>query len=305
MTDRIVLNDETVKNNIIIVTGASRSGKTLLCRILGSSENVEWIEEPYDLGNYIRMYGMGLLDPEVFRMLFNSSIYELINSMVLLRNANFRPDDLSSIWKYKGASDIFCRLHNIKTRDDVRQYIENNKTWFILDLPDILRFLPLVSDCFENLIVINVVRNGYDVADSCYKKGWFSDKDVQLTHNNIYREYEEKMIPWYISEGNENAYFSADAYERALMYWIEINKSSLDTQMVNISLRYEDLCDNGTGIIRNLMNRIGLRSTSITSALCAELKQDHDDKLDNRFMTLNNYDRDLFTNIMNRFGYTV
>ena len=305
MTDRIILNEETIKNNIIIVTGASRSGKTLLCRILASSQNAEWIEEPYDLGNYIRMYGMGKLDPEVFRMLFNSSVYELVNSMVLLRNANFRPDDLSSIWRYKSASDVFSRLHDIRTRDDVKQYIKCNETWFILDLPEILQFLPVIYDCFDKLIVINVVRNGYDVADACFKKGWFTDEDELNMHNCIYRNNNGKLVPWFIDTGNENAYSVADPYERALMYWIGINRNVIDTQHVDIMVRYEDLCDNGAEIIRKLMTDIGLRSTSITSALCTELKQDYDDKLDNRLMQFSNYDRDSFTAIMNRFGYSI
>lgn len=106
---------------LLFVTGVCRSGKTTLSRLLGSLQNMEWIEEPYELSMLLWSMECGNWhgDFEWERQVFTGICKELVNETVLLRRGNFRPNDLSTLWNYKEGKEIFDRLVNLNTREEV------------------------------------------------------------------------------------------------------------------------------------------------------------------------------------------
>src|SRR5688572_28712661 len=90
---------------IYVVTGAARSGKTLLGKVLGTCAHVEYLDEPWlpivlsmaaDQGNMPRALAEGLM---------RTYVYELLNDRILMRHANFRPSDLTSMWLQKSPEE--------------------------------------------------------------------------------------------------------------------------------------------------------------------------------------------------------
>ena len=223
------IGDRELPYKFIFVTGACRSGKTTFSRIMGSMKNVEWIEEPYELSLLLKSIQLADIDDVQSnywrKELFQGICKELVNSTVLLRNGNFRPEDLSSIWRYKEGEEIFQRLVNICTRNQVQDFIRKNNSYFVIDIPGILGSASFIKYVCESIKIIHVVRNPYDVAEAIYQKHWYSDERVQHPEsNNIFRKYCENEIvyyvPWWCEEGREQDFILATEYERGILYWI-------------------------------------------------------------------------------------
>lgn len=302
-----LLGPDKIKENIILITGTSRAGKTLLSKILASHKNVEWIEEPYELYNLTIMCGLGMIENELFRMMFTSSVHELIVNNVLLRNANFRPGDLSSIWNYKSESDIAHRRDVLSSRTDVEEYIEEVKPYFILDIPDILPFTENIRDVCEHLTVINVVRDPYGVADDCFRKGWFASDDKQLADNNLFRIYGDQRLPWWVREGEESLFTEASVYEKGLLYWLAVQAwdkdESVNADGYDILMKYEDMISDIDGTLEKLAAKIELEATAITHNIKSELKPGFTKPLDEKERMIGLSESENLAVIMKRLGY--
>lgn len=273
------IGDGKINEKIIVVTGTGRAGKTLLSKLLGSTKRIEWIEEPCDLELVTMLTGTGKMDKVLFKRLFPILCKERINDHVLLRNANFRPNDLSSIWNYKEGTEIFERLVNVNTRDQVKEYIINEKKSFLLDMPDVRPFIDLLREVIPHVIFIHVVRNGLDVAKAVVDKGWFSDDSLTLVKSlSLGRVFMNPMtnceinLPWWVEDGQEEAFCLADEYERAFIYWYEMLKCGNENNVSDdtILVKYEDLVANPDEVLRKLGEKIEIVETARTSAVKRE-----------------------------------
>ena len=245
VNEKIVFGKENLDYNIIFVTGSSRVGKTLFSKSVSCCENVEWIEEPFHLSLLLKLAGLGYLDKSLFRMMFSSLLHELINDCILLRNANFRANDLSGIWNFKTPKNIFERLNNVNTRVDVLNYVEDKKPYFLIDMPDVLPFLSIATEMCNNSSVVNVVRHPCDVADSCKLKGWFKEEYINNSANIITRCYRGHKIPWWVKVGFEERFLTLPLWDRGLMYWEMIygygEHAEGNLLRYDHIIRYEDL----------------------------------------------------------------
>ena len=124
------IGDETFPYSIVFVTGTSRAGKSLFSRLMSTAENVEWIFEPFAIEMPVIMATLGQMDVHV-------ACKEIVRDRILLRNANFRPQDMSSIYSCKEAENIFRRLM-LEGNESIESYIADKGVFVILDIPNLL-----------------------------------------------------------------------------------------------------------------------------------------------------------------------
>jgi hypothetical protein len=86
---------------VAVITGVCRSGKSLLGNILATCQEVEYAEEPWAAMSFPLAISKGNMNKEFSATWLNSYIVELFSELILLRSANFRHQDLSSIWTKK------------------------------------------------------------------------------------------------------------------------------------------------------------------------------------------------------------
>lgn len=293
---------------LFFVTGASRSGKTTFSKILGSMKNAEWIEEPYELSLLLWTIQLEKEKHDFAKWrgeVFNAICKELINNVILLRNGNFRPGDLSTIWNYKDGKEIFQRLVNVNTRDEVQEYIKDNNCHFIIDIPEALHSSEFMRRTWKDLKILHVVRNPYDVADAVCSKHWNSDEKLCFPSNNgIFRKHKCKVdgklyyIPWWVEEKHEEEFISATEYERGIIYWISMVES---TVKLDLLIRYEDLVRSPLEQL-NKFNEIGFQSTARTIELCKELQTCYIYG-NKRKLYLSQYYMDKFNKLKEMYGY--
>ncbi|HAP20878.1 MAG TPA: hypothetical protein DCR27_06340 [Lachnospiraceae bacterium] len=267
--------------NMMFVTGACRTGKTTLSRILGSLEHVEWIEEPYELSLLLWSMGYGKADDNFTweKQIFTGICKELINDTILLRRGNFRPGDLSTLWNYKEGKEIFERLVNLNTRQDVKEYLKAANRKFVIDIPNILGQANFIKQNCKNMVLFHVVRNPYDIAQAVYEKHWYSDENIRFPSdgdNTPCRKYAkdgaEYCIPWWLEEGREEEFIDAAEYERGVIYWLSVEKSSGEERTTqDFLIKYEDLVSSTGKVLDNICSIIEGCPTGRTMALCSEL----------------------------------
>lgn len=304
---------------VVIVTGICRSGKTLLAQILGSMRNVEWIEEPWMPMMIPIMQAHRLMDPKVGQDVLKAATEELFYDRILLRGANFRPGDLSSIWKAKDVTEIFERLVNLHSRDDVDQYIRTNTPVLLYVLAETNPFIPFLYDTFPNCKIIQVIRNGLDVAVAIAEKQWYSEERLKVPLNNIlYRAYYRKAhsvpysMPWWVNEGDEERFLEFSEFAKGLYYWrrlLGMNSSQLDEfKQVHADnyreIRYEDFVQNPQGVLDALSDFLQIYPSERTVMMQSLI---HKDELNKKTIyPLNevlNDELDKVRDLLDRFGY--
>jgi hypothetical protein len=178
----------------VVITGVARSGKTLVGNLLGSCQNVEHIDEPWLLMMLPIMAGEGAMPEMLARQMFQTYAYELWNDRILMRHVNFRPSDLSSIWKQKTPEEIFTRLIGLYSRDDVRRYVSENRQTLILTLTDTVPYCDFFWKTLPKCKIVHIVREGLAVALEVKRKRWLSDDEIRRpSHAKPYRAYSESI----------------------------------------------------------------------------------------------------------------
>lgn len=277
MKEYILGLEEKISSTTLLITGACRSGKTLLSRLLASLHKVEWIEEPLAPVLLTELAGLNIISKDVYCSLLKSIVLDLMYDNVLLRNGNFRPDDLSTVWNFKSQIEIFNRLVNVKTRDEAIKYVDSSDTYFILDIPEILPFTNLFRQCFDNLIVVNVVRNGFGVIQDVVSKKWFNDIVLEKGYSNyLYKQekYQGLRIPWWVKNDDEKKFVEGGEVYRGELYWTEMNNyydletEKIDTQY-DIIIKYEDIILNPEKVLDDLGRYISVKKTQKTASVIA------------------------------------
>lgn len=279
-----IYNEDIYPKNVI-VSGAGRSGKTSLCKLWASTKGVEWLEEPNSL--IIISYALLMnnnnkstgIDRETCESLWGLNLREHINDIVLGRDGlNFRPGDLSSVWEFKGVSEIMERLHVLKTRDDAAEYIRRNNMVFLVDIPELISPLSKLADKKFNSSMITLVRNPGEVANDVVNKGWFTDNNLTnpLHGNNYTYLYEyngiKYRLPFWLKEDDAEVFIKSSDYDRGLIYWISIAEDVCDNiSGIDRIIQYEDLVKKPLDIVEQLCVEYGGRVTDITKGLCNQI----------------------------------
>ena len=262
-----------------LVVGTGRSGKTTLGNLLATCKNVEYQDEPWALHISSVMTALGLLPREVGKEMFCAAFHELINDTILMRNANFRPADLSTIVNKKTPEEIQSRLTTIATREDVSRFISECDPLFLMafstdpsvNLPALISLFP------EKTPILHVVRRGVEVARQVEGKGWFSEPEVmaptqaQTGREVTYRGASAFVYSW-VPEGCEEEFLDLDQFGRGLYYWCTLLERSLSVLPKDaLTVKYEDLLQETPHTLRLAMEYLRLEPTALTDAALAPL----------------------------------
>lgn len=267
---------------LAIITGVCRSGKTLLGKLLGSMRNVEYDDEPWIPMMLPIMQDQGLISPTIAKDLLRAFSEEIFNDIILLRRANFRPKDKSTIWDLKDAAEIFERLIILNTRDDVRSYVKEKDPMLLYVLPEIMPALSFLTKTFPHCKIIHIIRNGLDVAFSVAEKQWFSNNSLSKPRNNyLIKTYYNKTcskryyLPWWVKNGEERKFLELSDFARGLYYWRRIHdigekqreEFKLNHPDIYKEVKFEDIITNTMKVIKDLAKFLDATTTPQTELI--------------------------------------
>lgn len=270
-----------LKLRTAIVAGVGRSGKTTLGNLLAKNRSVEHSDEPWLLHTLPVMVKLKIIDKEIGKDMFLTYLSELANDIILLRQANFRPGDLSSVWAQKTIAEIRSRLVKLKGRSDAINFIKKHKPLFLLTLSgDPALDLPVVLDFLHNSKIIYMVRRGIDVAREVKEKKWLSDAElIRPPHAQVFRstKYKGKFfyMPCWVATKDERKFLEYSEYERGLFYWcvlVENGLKALEKLRVKkrcMIIKFEELLEDPRKIIEKASSFLNIKQPPLVETdLC-------------------------------------
>ncbi len=101
---------------IILITGLTRSGKTLLCPIISSLKNCEQFFFNTISENVSVMHYMKKINFNTANYIIKKAINENIQDKLLGRNLNNKKNDFTSLNNYKKKKNLFKKNENYKKK---------------------------------------------------------------------------------------------------------------------------------------------------------------------------------------------
>ena len=139
-------------------------------------------------------------------------------------------------------------------------------------------FIKFIDETLKKPKIINVIRNGYDVAAECKEKMWFSDEQlsspVKALPYRVYRFNKKQYhIPWWVSPSDVKLFVNYNNYERCLYYWYRnIHSSHKYLKLIKNKkyyklIKYNDLIQDTHKVLRDMCSFLELKSTKKTNQI--------------------------------------
>lgn len=214
MSLKIVRNNFLAKQ-IVFIDGLPGCGKTLFSSLLSSFERVEKITYSYEIEHLCAIHHLkrSELDPTIamVKMLTDLLVYD----MMMSRNVNCRPSDLSSIFRHPNCWMYLKRLFQ-KGDMLIPDRISKEKPILSLTVHNLLSIATPIFQALENRVVfVEIVRHPlYMIIQQALnnKRMIFNARDF-----TIYYDYNGKELPWYV-HGWEEEFLLANPVEKAIHF---------------------------------------------------------------------------------------
>lgn len=256
---------------VVIVTGATRSGTTILGKLVATLKDVELEYEPWLCRVLPMIARAGLIENDFAKKLFVKYVNEVLIARLLGRNVNLRRDDASCILNALTEEELKERWGQPPDRNGVITTAQNRGSILAMKMANLQPHYEFLSQSFTNCKFIHIVRNGLDVALSIMKKGWFTDErlrsEIDSNLNKVVCDRKtggEYLVPYHIPVSEARKFSEASDFERGLMTWcIVLEKNEAEVARLGLGnrnyleIKYEDLLKEPVQTVARICSFIG------------------------------------------------
>lgn len=220
---------QALTDRVIIVTGAGRSGTTILGKIIGSMEPAYYLFEP-SIMKFCR-------DPESLRAVVFED-YFLLQTQG--RAGNFRNE----------SDDSYIGNYNthipgpVDRESSLRECLQSKLVIKLTEYQPVMNFARTV---FPGCQFVHIVRNGNDVVDSACRRGWYTDEWMKTGYLDLL----DNDVPWFIDETSKRLWGKWNQETRAACVWRCSTQEGVGDDV--LLLKYNDLAEtNFDGLAKHL-----------------------------------------------------
>ena len=267
-------------DRVILITGAGRSGTTILGKIIGSMSDCYYLFEP-SIMKFVT-------NPHELRATIFEDYWLLQYQGRAGNYQNF--DDDSHMYNYR--TDL-CRM--LGRKDDVKNCLNSKLVIKLTEFQNRTDFFKLT---FPGAKVVHIYRNGNDVVDSMMKRGWYTDKYMKIgfLDQTLYPSFD---IPSFLDLQSVKKWSEYNQVTRCACVWrCSVDELREGNNMLQI--RYEDLPSMEFDGLASWLN-LGITDLTrkhIKSVQNRELTQ-HKNTIDD----IQGPERNLFLSTMKRLKY--
>lgn len=255
-----------VVNRSILVTGAPRSGTTLLGNLLHSCEGVEYIFEPQVVLPLLAL--MDSLAEDDWRTLFETTLVaEAMMDRVAGRGINLNFYDDSSFEKVKPYNELKARMgHSWSATEAQGACAQRTLVW---KSPEAGMWAEDLRRLYPGMRVVAIWRSEKEVVRSMVAKGWFAGrKEARWFHQDG-----DQPFWWHRRQGIGLTRFWMDLDEeaKASTLWSSV-WAGLGVKGVYV-LSYADLCREPQRVFTGLCTFLGLQPGAMTEGLLQRVQK--------------------------------
>ncbi|MFH1581687.1 MAG: hypothetical protein ABIC39_06380 [Pseudomonadota bacterium] len=277
METNIIMNEEQVSvarqphlaEKVAFIDGLGGCGKTMLSPIISALDRVELLTYAYEIEHICSLHYLGKIDNDAARMMVRMlTDLQLYNSM-MSREINFRPGDLSSVFRDAKPLRYLRRLFQ-KGDKAIPEIVSMERPILNLTTHNLLAFSePIFSALGDRAVFIEVVRHPlYMVRQEALN---MESVVADVRDFTVYFDYKGRQLPYYIS-GWEELFLSSNAVDKAIYYidkltkLTEIAKTRLkkeyNAQILTVS--FESFVTGPGPYIEKIGHLLGTKATAIT-----------------------------------------
>lgn len=212
---KTVVRSDFLAPKVVFIDGLPGCGKTLFSSLLSSFNRVEKITYAYETEHICALKYLGKISTDAAEIMVRIQTDLLIYDMMMSRNVNCRPKDLSSVFNYHNPAKYLNRM--VQEGDFViPQRIKEENPILPLTVHNLLCIAePIFQTLRERVGFIEIVRHPlYMLVQQALnnEKMIFNARDF-----TIYFEHNGKELPWYTA-GWEESFLKANSFEKATLF---------------------------------------------------------------------------------------
>jgi hypothetical protein len=200
---------------VVLIDGLSRTGKSLLSPIIGVFEEVEQVQ----FFNYLEHIIPGVYLNQVDQNFAKFSILKLLNEKIydisIGRNINFRDGDQTSVVNHR-LYEAYRARQKFKEGSEAIDLLHASSGILPIQTHDILTNGVILDSLDLGIKIIEILRNPIEVVDSWYRKGWgtrFLDDPQSFT---LLTKTEFGFVPWFANH-EPDLYLRSSPMDRCIM----------------------------------------------------------------------------------------
>ncbi len=160
--------------NPVIVTGATRSGKSMLGPIISSLKGAEHVCVNHLMEQFPMLHNLGFISQATAVYLLRCAADFMLTDSFIGRNVNFRYSDMSGIWKYGDPGKYFKRLFAPEGEVVVEEIKKSNPT-VVFNIHYGLWHVGIFLKAFPELRMLHLERHPIDLVHSWHIKGYAAE----------------------------------------------------------------------------------------------------------------------------------
>jgi hypothetical protein len=266
---KTVVRSDFLAPKVVFIDGLPGCGKTLFSSLLSSFDRVEKITYAYETEHICALKYLGKISTDAAEILVRMQTDLFIYDMMMSRNVNFRPNDLSSVFNYHNPSKYFNRMFQ-EGDFVIPQRINEENPILSLTVHNLLCISePIFQTLRERVVFIEIVRHPlYMLSQQALNNEnmIFNARDF-----TIYFDYKEKELPWY-TNGWEDSFLNANSFEKAVFFIEKVGSRMNSTRKyVNeifpesvLTIPFEKFVINPENFMKKIADLIGSEITDIT-----------------------------------------
>ncbi len=251
-------------HNAVLITGAPRSGTTLLGKLIGSLARLEYQFEPPSLRMIASAYVAGELPLQLARQLLTVYLSEdMLLDSVHGRGVNLRPRDDSQIFFRMEWAELNERWQRIDNRADAISYAQELGLRLAVKMPNLLDSLTLMRETLPGMKAVFSVRDGADVVRSILRKGWVENNGLESNLWPYAANIDGVNVPYWVPEEYIKRWPSMNPASRACLMWCWYAERGLAERSASdvYEVRYETLLTDAWPVVEELAAHLGHEPT--------------------------------------------
>lgn len=248
--------------DFILVTGSSRSGTSLIARILASCQNVAFSYEPSIVGKLLGKYDS--IESNIWTDLLDSFLREeILIGSICGRHLNTNRMDESSAYRYLSDYEISRRLSVSLSRAQAIEKIYETRHTVIVKWPDIVGRVKHLTEKLPEAKIAITCRNPISTISSLYQKHWFESptSDSAASTSRFDSDYEVQGLPFWLCRRHVQWWLSATELMRTIYYYFQnVSPDFIPKSM----LSYDDLLKDPSKWLDTNLPLLSLEPTKMT-----------------------------------------
>ena len=271
----IVSRREHLVDKVVIVDGLPGCGKTLFSKIISAMDRVELLTFAYEIENYCALHSLGEISLNAAQAQISLTSDVQLYDMMMGRNVNFRPSDLSSAIQYHDYKKYFNRL--FREGDDATLDVINLEQP-ILNLTShhlLAHSEPIWKAFGDRCVFVEVVRHPLYMT----RQQLLNEQKLfeSVKNFDVCFSFKGKDLPFYTKEWKD-LYLESNPAERVIHFIDNLTKKTetVKQKMKDkygakiVTISFEEFVTNPDKILPRLAKIIGTKVTEATVKVMQE-----------------------------------